>query len=193
MGIIKKLATKFYGTRMKLSKATGLGINIKSDDKKPFISFYSLRATANNGEEINFEKYRGKKILLVNLASQCGYTPQYEQLEELHQLHKNDITILGFPSNDFGGQEPGTDEEIADFCRINFGVTFQLFHKDHVVGENKQPVYEWLTDPQKNGWNNQESTWNFCKYLVNEEGGLTHFFSSSVSPVDEEIIGSILR
>ena len=95
------------------------------------------------GEEIQFEKYRGKKTLLVNLASQCGYTPQYAELEKLHQQNK-DIIILGFPSNNFGAQEPGTDDEIAEFCKVNFGVTFQLFKKDDVKGNNRQPVYQWL-------------------------------------------------
>ena len=91
---------------------------------------------------IGFEKFKGKKILIVNLASKCGFTPQYDELEKLNQLHKDKISILGFPSDDFGGQEPGSDDEIAEFCRINFGVTFQLFHKDHVKGNDKQLVYQ---------------------------------------------------
>ena len=109
------------------------------------------------------------------------------------QLHKDKIIILGFPSDDFGGQEPGSDDEIAEFCKINFGVTFQLFHKDHVKGFEKQPVYQWLCNAAKNGWNNDEPTWNFCKYLVDEQGELTHFFSSSVSPLSEEILKAMRR
>lgn len=170
---------------MKLSKLTGAGVSININDTKmkPIVSFYNLAATANNGELISFEKYRGKKVLLVNLASQCGFTPQYGELEKLHQLYNDKVTLLGFPSNDFGKQEPGTDEDIAKFCKINFGVTFQLFHKDHVKGKDKQPVYQWLTSADKNGWNNEEPTWNFCKYLINEEGYLDKVFSSSVSPL----------
>lgn len=178
---------------MRVSRQTGLGISISENDKKIIapVSFYNLDAKANNGEPINFEKFKGRKILIVNLASKCGFTPQYNELEELHQLHKDKITILGFPSDDFGGQEPGSDDEIAEFCRINFGVTFQLFHKDHVKGLEKQPVYQWLCDAAKNGWNNDEPTWNFCKYLIGENGELQNVFSSAVSPVGDEIIKAI--
>jgi glutathione peroxidase len=171
---------------MMLSKLTGMGIGISTNNKKIIASenFYSLTAKANNGEEVRFEKFRGKKVLLVNLASQCGYTPQYNELEDLYQLHKNQIVVLGFPSNDFGGQEPGTDEEIENFCKVNFGITFPLFYKDHVAGKNKQPVYQWLTNADKNGWNNKEPSWNFYKYLVDEKGNLDKIFSSSVSPLE---------
>jgi glutathione peroxidase len=186
MGIFKKIITKFYGLRMKISRLTGLGIHINTNPKPvtPAESFYSLHAKANNGELVSFENFRGKKILLVNLASQCGYTPQYNELEQLHRFNKDKITVLGFPSNDFGGQEPGTDEEIENFCKVNFGVTFQLFHKDHVSGAGKQPVYQWLCNAGKNGWNNQEPAWNFFKYLVDEHGNLNKVFSSSVSPLE---------
>ncbi|MGN6602204.1 MAG: glutathione peroxidase [Ginsengibacter sp.] len=146
-------------------------------------SFYSLKATLNNGEEISFEKFRNKKVLIVNLASQCGYTPQYEQLQELYEEAKN-LVILGFPANNFGGQEPGTDEEIGSFCKLNYGVTFPLFQKADVIGENKQPVYQWLTDKTKNGWNEAEPQWNFFKYLVDKNGNLKSVSSSSVLPVD---------
>jgi len=185
MSIFKKLITSTYPLRMKLSKLTGMGINIavnKSNKNAP-VNFYSLKAITNAGEEILFEKYRGKKVLIVNLASQCGYTPQYAALEKLHQQNEN-IIILGFPSNNFGAQEPSTDDEIAEFCKVNFGVTFQLFKKDDVKGNNKQPVYQWLSDENKNGWNNAEPKWNFYKYLVDENGNLSKVFSSSVSPLD---------
>jgi len=185
MSILRKIISKSYDFRMKFSKITGMGMDIKNNDKnsKPFDSFYKLHAKTNNGEVISFEKFKGKKVLLVNLASQCGYTPQYSELEKLNQLHKEKITIPGFPSNDFGGQEPGTDKEIADFCKVNFGVTFPLFQKDHVAGKDRQPVYEWLSNANKNGWNNQEPSWNFYKYLVDEEGNLNKLYSSSVSPL----------
>jgi glutathione peroxidase len=186
MGILKKLITKLYGLRMKFSKLTGVGINVSANNKqiRPQESFYGLTAKANNGERVSFEKFRGKKILLVNLASQCGYTPQYNELEELHRVHKDEIIVLGFPSNDFGGQEPGTDEEIQNFCKLNFGVTFPLFQKDHVKGTARQPVYQWLCNADKNGWNDEEPSWNFYKYLVDEQGNLTKVFSSSVSPLE---------
>jgi len=185
MGIIKKLISSLYPLRMKFSKHTGMGIKIAENRsiKRGPVNFYSLKATTNTGREISFEKYRGKKILIVNLASRCGYTPQYAELEKLHQQNEN-IIILGFPSNNFGAQEPGTDEEIAEFCTVNFGVTFPLFKKDDVKGNNRQPVYQWLSDEDKNGWNNEEPQWNFYKYLVDESGNLSKVFSSSVSPLD---------
>ena len=184
MGFIKKLIAVSYRLRMKISKLTGMGINIHENKNKINApeSFYSLKAISNSGEEISFEKYKGKKVLIVNLASQCGYTPQYEELESLHQKNK-DIIILGFPANNFGAQEPGTDKEIAEFCKLNFGVTFPLFKKDDVKGNTKQPVYEWLTDKSKNGWNDLEPQWNFYKYLMDENGNLSKVSSSSVSPL----------
>lgn len=170
---------------MKISKLTGLGIKVETNNsnKNALMNFYSLKAITNTGQEILFDKYRGKKVLLVNLASQCGFTPQYKELEQLHQQNKN-MVVLGFPSNDFGAQEPGSDKEIAEFCKINYGVTFQLFKKGNVKGNTKQPVYKWLSDANKNGWNNEQPKWNFYKYLVDENGNLLNIFSSSVSPLD---------
>jgi glutathione peroxidase len=185
MSLLKKIISFIYPIRMKLSKLTGKGIHTMENNKdiKPAVDFYSLKAISNTGEEILFEKFRGKKILFVNLASRCGYTPQYTELEQLHQQNKN-IIILGFPSNNFGAQEPGTNEEIANFCKVNYGVTFQLFKKNEVKGNNKQAVYDWLSDKNKNGWNNKEPQWNFYKYLVDENGNLSNVFSSAVSPCD---------
>ncbi len=185
MHILKKLISSVYSLRMKISKLSGMGINIHENKNKTNAheSFYSLKAMSNTGEEISFEKYRGKKVIIVNLASQCGYTPQYEELESLHQQNK-DIIIIGFPSNNFGAQEPGTDKEIAEFCKLNYGVTFPLFKKDDVKGNKKQPVYEWLSDKNKNGWNDLEPQWNFYKYLIDENGNLSKIFSSSVSPLN---------
>ncbi len=185
MFLIKNLISSLYKVRMKISKLTGLGIHVTENKNhvKASIDFYSLKATTNSGDEIELKKYLGKKILLVNLASQCGYTPQYKELEQLHQQNNN-VIILGFPSNNFGAQEPGSDAKIADFCKINYGVTFQLFKKDDVKGKNKQLIYQWLTDANKNGWNNNEPQWNFYKYLIDEKGNLSKIFSSSVSPLD---------
>jgi len=172
---------------MRISKVTGWGITILENKNKRSApkNFYSLKAVLNTGEEISFQKYKGKKVLIVNLASQCGYTPQYAQLEKLHQ--QKGIIILGFPSNNFGNQEPGSDEEIAGFCKNNYGVTFPVFKKESVKGDLKQEVYKWLTDSKKNGWNNFEPKWNFYKFLIDEEGNLSRIFSSSVSPFDKRI------
>lgn len=185
MSIIRKIITALYPLQMKISKLTGMGIRTIENKENVIApeSFYSLKAIGNNNEEIFFEKYKGKKLLIVNLASQCGFTPQYEELESLHQKNK-DIIIFGFPANNFGAQEPGTDKEIADFCKLNYGVSFPLFKKNDVRGNSKQPVYEWLTDKNKNGWNDQEPQWNFYKYLIDEKGNLSKVFSSSVSPMD---------
>lgn len=183
MSIIRSIIASTYSLRMKISKLTGMGIYIRENRNKvnPPENFYSLKANSNSGQEISFERYKGKKVLIVNLASQCGFTPQYEELESLHQRNK-DLVILGFPANNFGAQEPGSDKEIAEFCKLNFGVTFPLFKKDNVKGNAKQPVYEWLSDKNKNGWNNMEPHWNFYKYLIDEKGSLSKVYSSSVSP-----------
>jgi glutathione peroxidase len=190
MSLLKKIINRLYNLRMKISGKTGIGINIKSNKNEviPLENFYSLNATDIKGKNVSFEIFKNKKVLVVNLASQCGFTPQYNELEDLHRRYKDKVEVIGFPSNDFGGQEPGGDEEIANFCRLNFGVSFPLFHKDHVSGASKQKVYQWLTDPAKNGWNNKEPSWNFCKYLVNEQGQLVNFYSSAVSPTAPDII-----
>ena len=187
MNILRKIITFLYPAQMKLSKLTGMGIRILKNKGNVLSqkSFYSLKATSGNGEEIDFGQFKNKKVLVVNLASKCGFTPQYAELEKLNQSNEN-LVILGFPSNNFGGQEPGSDSEISGFCKINFGVTFPLFKKGEVKGNLKQPVYQWLTDKNKNGWNHEEPQWNFYKYLVNEKGILTKVFSSSVSPLDIE-------
>lgn len=183
MSLRKNIISSTYNFRMKFSKLTGVGINISENrtGKKALVNFYSLKAITNPGKEISFQEYAGRKVLIVNLASECGYTPQYAGLEQLNCENKN-VVILGFPSNDFGGQEPGSDDDIANFCKVNYGVTFQLFKKDSVSGIHKQPVYQWLSDANKNGWNSKEPQWNFYKYLIDESGNLSKIFSSSVSP-----------
>jgi len=151
-------------------------------------SFYDFKMNDIDGKEVDFSQYKGKRILLVNVASKCGYTPQYEQLQELNETYGDKVVILGFPANNFGGQESGTNEEIKQFCTSNFGVTFQMFDKISVKGIDKHPLYRWLSDKSQNGWNDKEPSWNFCKYFINENGELKQFFSSSVNPLDEEII-----
>lgn len=146
-------------------------------------SIYDLKMTSLSGEQIDFDRYRGKKLLIVNTASKCGYTYQYKQLQELHEKYSNSVTVLGFPSNDFLWQEPGTNEEIASFCERNFGVTFQLFDKVSVKGRDQHPLFTWLKS--KSG---KQPSWNFCKYLVNEQGEFIAFFPPKVEPLSPEII-----
>ena len=154
-------------------------------------SIYEFRLKSFDGKEIDFHQYKGKKLLIVNTASECGYTPQYNELQHLHETYGNKITVLGFPANNFGGQEPGSNEEIGAFCQKNFGVTFQLFAKSSVLAPDQNPLYQWLTQPSQNGWNAEAPSWNFCKYLVDENGQLLKFYSAAVSPVSEEILNEL--
>jgi glutathione peroxidase len=188
MSIFNKLIRAIYPVRMNLSRRTGMGITIRENTGRVPApeSFYALHATLNSGEEISFEQFRNKKVLIVNLASQCGFTPQYGELESLHQKNRN-LAVLGFPANNFGAQEPGTDQEIAGFCTLNYGVTFPFFKKEDVKGNTIQPVYGWLSRPDQNGWNDLEPEWNFYKYLVDEKGNLRGVFSSAVSPFDIQL------
>lgn len=159
---------------------------------KPSTSFYSLKITLNNGEELDFASLKGKKVLLVNTASKCGYTPQYEGLEKLYEKYKDQLVIIAFPANDFANQESGSNEEIAQFCKANYGVTFPIAMKAGVIkNEAQQEVFKWLTDKKLNGWNDQAPEWNFSKYLVNENGELVSYFKSSVKPFDSQIISLI--
>lgn len=165
---------------------------LKNEDaSQPSISFYTLQAKRNDGSEMAFTELQGKIVLVVNTASDCGYTGQYEELEKLHKLHK-DVIILAFPANDFKQQEKGSDADIANFCKINYGVSFPLMGKTSVVkGMLQNPVFQWLSDPNKNGWCNKAPVWNFSKYVINKEGVLTHFFSPSVSPLSEEVLAAM--
>ncbi len=154
-------------------------------------SFYDFKMKSIDGKMISFDQFKGKKVLLVNVASKCGFTPQYEDLQKLHELYGNRVDILGFPANNFGSQEPGSNEEIALFCTENYGVTFQMFEKISVKGDDMDPLYQWLSNEKYNGWNNEVPSWNFCKYLVNEEGKLIAFFPSKVKPLSDELLARI--
>jgi len=148
-------------------------------------SIYDFKVNSLDGELIDFAKYKGKTLLIVNVASQCGYTPQYADLEKLHEQYGDKIVILGFPANNFGGQEPGTSAEIASFCQKNYGVKFQMFEKISVKGDDQHALYKFLKE--KTG---SEPTWNFCKYLVKPDGTVK-FFASKVNPLDKQIIDEI--
>lgn len=141
-------------------------------------SVYDFKMTALDGKEIDFNQYKGKTLLLVNVASKCGYTPQYEDLQALHEQYGDKVTILGFPANNFGGQEPGTNLQIAEFCKANYGVTFQMFEKISVKGSDQHALYKWLEE--KTG---KQPSWNFCKYLVKPDGTVT-FYASGVNPLE---------
>lgn len=161
--------------------------------QEPMKSLHDFTMTSIDGEEIPLSRYKGKKVLIVNVASKCGYTPQYADLQKLHEQYGEKLVILGFPANNFGSQEPGSNEDIASFCQKNYGVTFQMFEKISVKGADKHPLYAWLSTKEQNGWNDQEPKWNFNKYLVNENGELIKYFGSSVKPFDAELIASIAQ
>jgi len=154
-------------------------------------SIYDFKMKDINGEEVDFSQFKGKKLLLVNVASKCGYTPQYADLQKLHEAYGDQVTIIGFPANNFGGQEPGSNEEIKEFCSQTYGVTFTMMDKISVKGADKHPLYRWLSDKDLNGWNDKEPSWNFCKYFINEKGELVKFFPSSVKPMDKDILALI--
>lgn len=151
-------------------------------------SIYELKATALDGSEIDFARYKGKYLLIVNTASKCGFTPQYKDLEALHQNYGDKVVVLGFPANNFLWQEPGSNEEIESFCEKNYGVTFQMFSKISVKGKDRHPLYEWLE--AKSG---KTPSWNFCKYLVDPEGKTVLFFPSKVTPLDPAIVDKITK
>lgn len=188
MNYRQKILKAFYPAFMWITRLTGKQRTQLSGEHNPPVPFYSLRATLNNGDTLDFAGLRGKKVLLVNTASECGYTNQYEDLQRLATTYPDKLVVIGFPANDFKEQEKGSDEEIAQFCKRNFGVTFPLAKKSSViVAEGQNPVFQWLCDPGKNGWNNKAPSWNFSKYLVNEQGLLVHVFGPSISPGGPEI------
>jgi len=155
-------------------------------------SFYDLKAKNINGEMVDFSQFEGKKVLIVNTASKCGFTPQYEGLQKLHEDYAGeDFVIIGFPSNDFMKQEPGTEEEIQAFCEKNYGVEFLMMSKVVVKGDDKHPVYQWLTQKAKNGAKDSKVSWNFQKYMISESGELIEVFGTKVKPQDEKIVSLI--
>jgi glutathione peroxidase len=190
----QKVLKAIYPAWMWYAKLTGKNTKELTGTTQPPVSFYSLKSTLNDSSTLDFATLKGKKILLVNTASDCGYTDQYNDLQKLAEDYKDKLVVIGFPANDFKEQEKGTDEEIVKFCKINYGITFPLMKKSTVIPSPEQHiVFQWLTDSTKNGWNNKPPSWNFTKYLVNEDGILTNYFGPSISPVSRDVVDAINR
>jgi glutathione peroxidase len=188
--IMKTIYPLITGVTRLFGKNSDVFVN--SDNKAPAKSLYNLPVKLNSGNQLNLEELSGKKILIVNTASDCGYTRQYEELQQLQERYQGKLQVIGFPANDFSEQEKGTDAEIMQFCKLNYGITFPLSTKTVVIKtENQNPVFEWLSNKQLNGWNDKAPSWNFSKYLVNEKGMLTHYFDPSVSPLGKDMIQAV--
>jgi len=154
-------------------------------------SIHSFTVKSIDGKDIKMSSFKGKKILVVNTASKCGYTPQYESLEKVYEQYKDKLVIIGFPCNQFGGQEPGSNEEIVEFCKKNYGVTFPLADKVDVKGANTAAIYQWLTQKSKNGVLDASISWNFNKFLLDENGKMMAHFLSNVKPDSEAILSNL--
>jgi glutathione peroxidase len=162
--------------------------------EKRIQTIYDFKVTDLYGKEFDFSTLKGKKILIVNTASECGLTPQYKDLEAIYEKYKDlNFVIVGFPANNFGSQEPGSNEEIAKFCEKNYGVTFPMMNKISVKGKDIHEIYQYLTEKSRNGLQDSQVEWNFQKYLINEEGKLVKVLSPRVLPTDAEIVGWINR
>lgn len=153
-------------------------------------SVYDFTIKTIDGKEVKLSKFKGKKILIVNTASKCGYTPQYNDLEKLHQQHGKDVVLIGFPAGNFGGQELATNDEIKEFCKKNFGVTFLLSEKVSVLGKDINPLFSYLTNLENPDFKG-DIKWNFEKFLINEKGELVHRFRSATKPLSPEIVKNL--
>ncbi len=196
MTIRQKILKSIYPAVTWFGNITGRNAKIFTNESPaiPAQSIFDLSVSLNNGESISLSKYKGKKLMLVNTASDCGYTDQFGELEKLYKENNDKLIIIGFPANDFKQQEKGSDEEIAQFCKINYGVTFPLAKKSSVKeGPEQNPVFQWLTDKSKNGWTSKKPSWNFSKYLVNESGVLVGYFDPSISPLSKEVLEAIKK
>ena len=164
--------------------------NINPDGDKKMNNISAIKVKDMDGKDVSLSSYKGKVLLIVNLASKCGYTPQYEELQKLYKKYKDQgLEILGFPCNDFGGQEPGTNQEIKEFCSTNYGVTFKLFDKVKILGTDKSKLYAVLTDNDVTG--TKDVKWNFEKFLIAKNGDIVSRFPSKVEPMDKQIIEAI--
>lgn len=157
-------------------------------DKRQKTSLYDIELHTLQGKKLNWEHFKGKYILIVNVASKCGFTSQYKELQTLYDTYKDQLEVIGVPCNQFGHQEPGDASEIAEFCEVNYGVTFTITEKLDVKGSNQHPLYKWLTQARKNGFKNTKVKWNFQKYLVNPDGQLVDYFYSITKPNSRRIV-----
>lgn len=164
---------------------------INKTEVKPAKSIYSYSINSIDGNPIHLAEFKGKKILFVNVASECGFTPQYAALQKLQVAYEDRLVIIGLPCNQFGGQEPGTEQEIKAFCQKNYGVEFLITEKIEVKGPNQHNLYAWLTSKSLNGKMDSSVKWNFTKYLINENGDLIDQFSSSVKPMSDKITSQL--
>ncbi len=183
-----------YPAFLWFSKLSGRRSSVLKNEEavKPNQSLYNYAVDLNNGKRLELSELKGKKIMLINTASDCGYTNQYEQLQELYKRLPEKLVIIGFPANDFKEQEKGSDDQIAAFCKVNYGVTFPLAKKSSVLsGPSQNSIFHWLSHAEENGWCNRQPTWNFSKYLVNEEGVLTHYFDPAISPLSDDVIKAL--
>lgn len=163
--------------------------NNKKLDEMPQPTIYNFKVTDIDGNEFDFKSLKGKKIMIVNTASECGYTPQYEQLEEIYKAYGGEkFEIIGFPANNFGGQEPGSDSTIAAFCKKNYGVTFKMMSKISVVGDDQHEIYKWLTKKSENGVEDAKVQWNFHKFLIDEHGHYVKSVGTKTKPNDEDVV-----
>jgi len=156
-------------------------------------SIYDFKVAGLEGGTIDFSQFRGKKILIVNTASKCGFTPQYAELEKLYETYKDQLVIVGFPANNFLFQEPKGNKEIAEFCQKNYGVTFPMAAKISVKGKDMAPIYQWLTRKEYNQFGNTSVSWNFQKYLIDEQGKLVAVFPPKVKPLSDEIVNAVKK
>ena len=190
MTLKQRLLKRLYPTIMKFSqKGEKRKVLLKPKAVQSIIQSGSLQIDLSNGDLLQLNELKGKKVLLVNTASDCGYTGQFEELQRIQNLYKESLVILGFPANDFLEQEKGEDSSILNFCQVNFGVTFPITKKSVVIKkENQNLIFEWLSNPAKNGWNDQEPVWNFSKYLLSETGELLGYFGPAISPNDNRLL-----
>ena len=164
-----------------------LTITNKSSKMSSKKSIYDIEINSLQGKPINLSLFKGKKILFVNVASKCGFTPQYKELQKLHNLYEESLVVIGVPCNQFGKQEPGNSTEINEFCQVNYGVSFLITEKISVKGKEQHPLYRWLTDKNENGRKNSSVKWNFQKYLISEDGELIDHYYSMTSPTSSKI------
>lgn len=184
IGIIATLTGCFFGKTKTVDSKT-------IQNAEPLSPFYQVKIKNLDGSDISLSDFKGKKILIVNTASECGFTPQYEELQKLQEKYAEKLVIIGTPCNQFGGQEPGDASQIKNFCQKNYGVTFTMTEKLDVKGPNQHELYRWLTQKSVNGVLDSEVSWNFSKYLLNEDGKLLAFFPSTTGPLSSNITSLI--